>query len=172
MLDSRLGETIGEYLVLKLGQELRDQGHNLTGALISSLEYKVRATALTVTVDFLSNNYGEYLNAGVPASRIPYTPGGTRRGGSSKYIGALIRYVERRMGLRGREAVGVAFAIARAHKREGMPTRASYRFSRNNRRTGWVDAVLKQESVQVDEMVQDFVGRQLEILITEFVKAA
>lgn len=171
MLD-RLGKILGDYLILKLGQELKEQGHNLTGDLIASLEYRVRSFAGRMVVEFLSNDYGAYLNTGVPASRIPYTPGGKRRGGKSQYIQGLIRYVERRMGLRGREAVGVAFAIARAHKREGMPTRASFRFSSNQRRTGWVDVILKQEEQEIEGQVRDFVGRELEILFTNFIKQA
>jgi len=171
MLD-RLGKILGEYLVIKLGQELREQGHSLTGALIESLEYRVRSFAGRMVVEFLSNDYGAYLNAGVPASRIPYTAGGKRRGGKSLYIQGLIRYVERRMGLRGREAVGVAFAIARAHKREGMPTRGSYQYSRNGRRTGWVDVILKQEEQEIERQVREFVGREMEILISNFIKQA
>lgn len=166
---AKLGIILGDYLVQKLGQELRDQGHSLTGDLITSLEYRVRETATGVTVEFIANQYGEYLNTGVSASRIPYTPRGPRRGGTSQYIQALIRYVERRMGLRGKEATGVAFAIARAHKREGMPTRASYRFSKNNRRTGWVDVVLKQEENKIQETVTEFVGRELEALFVNFI---
>lgn len=171
MLD-KLGKILGDYLVLKLGQELRSQGHSLTGDLIASLEYRVRSFAGRMVVEFLANDYGAYLNTGVPASRIPYTLRGRRRGGTSLYIQGLIRYVERRMGLRGREAVGVAFAIARAHKREGMPTRASYRFSRNGRRTGWVDVILKQEEAEIERQVREFVGRELDILFSNFIKQA
>ena len=54
MLD-KLGTILGDYLVLKLGQELTDQGHKLTGALIASLEYRIRTTATGMTVDFLAN---------------------------------------------------------------------------------------------------------------------
>jgi hypothetical protein len=169
---NKLGTILGDYLTAKLGQELRDQGHSLTGDLIASLEYRVRASAGGVAIDFLANQYGEQLNTGVPANRIPYTPRGPRRGGTSKYIQALIRYVERRMGLRGKEATGVAFAIARAHAREGMPTRASYRFSANRRRTGWVDVVLKNNESEIERMVQEFVGAQLEVLLTQFIRQA
>jgi hypothetical protein len=171
MLD-KLGKVLGDYLRIKLGQELRDQGHNLTGDLITSLEYRVRTTVGGIIVEFLSNNYGAYLNTGIPAYRIPYTPGGRRRGGTSMYIQGLIRYVERRIGLRGREAVGVAFAIARAHKREGMPTQASHRFSKNGRRTGWIDAVLKGEEKEIDRQVREFVGRELDVLFSNFFKQA
>lgn len=166
---AKLGHILGDYLVQRLGRELRDQGHSLTGDLIQSLEYKVRENATGVGIDFLANQYGEYLNTGVPASRIPYKPGGPKRGGTSKYIQALIRYVERRMGLRGKEATGVAFAIARRHSREGMPTRASYRFSKNSRRTGWVDVVIENETEKIEQTVTEFVGRELEALFFKFV---
>jgi len=171
MLD-KLGKVLGDYLIVKLGQELRDQGHNLTGDLIGSLEYRVRSSTGKMVVEFLANDYGVYLNTGVSASRIPHSPRGRRRGGTSLYIQGLIRYAERRMGLRGREAVGVAFAIARAHKREGMPTSASYRYSKNKRRTGWVDAILKQEEAEIERVVREFVGRELDILLTNFIRQA
>lgn len=169
---SKLADILGQFLVLKLGKELADQGHRLTGSLIESLEYKVREKTAGVVVEFFVNEYGVYLNNGIPASRIPYTPGGKRRGGTSQYIQALIRYVERRMGLRGKEATGVAFAIARAHKREGMPTRGSFRYSKNGRRTGWVDAVLAEQAGVIDEMITEFMGRELNTLISNFIKQA
>lgn len=167
MLD-KLGKILGDYLVLKLGQELTDQGHKLTGALIASLEYQVRTTTTGMVVDFLANEYGEKLNTGIPASQIPKYPSA----GYLKLVFELTRYVERRMGLRGGLAKKVAGRIVRAWGREGMPTRASYRFSKNNRRTGWVDVILKQESDEIERMVSDFVGRQLEIVFSNFIKQA
>ena len=168
--NTQLGAVLGEYLRNRLGQELLAQGHRLTGELISSLEYKIQTTANGLTLDFFASEYGTYLNTGVPASRIPYTPG--RRGGgggTSAYIQGLIRYTQRRMGLRGKEAVSAAFAIARKHKREGMPTRASFRFSSNNRRTGWVDIILEQDEQKINDIVQDWVGRELELLVSNFI---
>lgn len=167
MLD-KLGKILGDYLVLKLGQELADQGHKLTGALIASLEYQVRTTATGMVVDFLANEYGEKLNTGIPASQIPKYPSA----GYLKLVLELTRYVERRMGLRGGLAKKVAGRIVRAWGREGMPTRASYRFSKNGRRTGWVDVILKQESDEIERQVRDFVGRQLEIVFSNFIKQA
>jgi len=167
-----LGNILGQFLVAKLGQELTDQGHRLTGSLIASLEYQVTEKVAGVTIDFLVDEYGVYLNSGVKASRIPYSRSSGKSGRKSAYIQGLIRYVERRMGLRGREGIGVAFAIARAHRREGMPTSASYRFSKNTRRTGWADAVAANEAGAISEMVAEFVDRQISILLTEYIKAA
>lgn len=168
---NKLGVILGEYLRQRLGRELADQGHRLSGELVSSLEYKVQTTANGLTLDFFASEYGVYLNAGVPANRIPYTAG--RRGsggrGTSAYIQGLIRYVQRRMGLRGKEGVSVAFAIARKHKREGMPTAASYRFSNNARRTGWVDVILEQSEGRINEIVQEWIGNELELLISNYV---
>lgn len=168
MLDSRLGTTIGDYLIFKLGRELVDQGHRLSGDLIRSLEFKVRTQAANLVIDFLSNEYGEELNTGVPASKIPRYP-------SVEYlrlVQALTRYATRRMGLRGKAAKRAGHAIVRAWQREGKPTRASYRFSKNGRRTGWVDYTLLNEEDTISEFVEDFVGVELEILITDFVKQA
>lgn len=169
-VNAQLGTVLGEYLRNRLGKELFAQGHRLTGELISSLEYKVQTAANGLTLDFFASEYGAYLNTGVPANRIPYSPG--RRGGgggTSAYIQGLIRYTQRRMGLRGKEAVSAAFAIARKHKREGMPTRASFQFSSNSRRTGWVDIILDEDEQKINTIVQEWVGRELELLVSNFI---
>ena len=168
-LDKRIGDAIGGWLIVRLGQELTEQGHNLSGELIKSLEYQVRENAKGITISFLSSEYGEYVNRGVAADRVPFGGG---RGGTSKYIQGLIRFVERRMNLKGKEATSVAFAIARSHKREGMPTRGSYQYSRNGRRTGWVDTILTDDEQKIKDFVSDWVFQSVQILLFEYVKKA
>ena len=163
-----LFRSIGDYLLFKLGKELTDQGHRLSGNLIRSLEYKVRTKTQDLILEFLANEYGEELNTGVPASKIPRYP-------SLEYLRLvrdLARYATQRMGLRGKAAKSAGHAIVRAWQREGKPTRASYRFSKNGRRTGWVDYTLLNEEETINEFIEDFVGRELELLITEFIKQA
>lgn len=162
-----LARQLGDYLIDKLRTEFVRQGHNLTGSLVASLEFKVSLLRGGFSIQFLANDYGVALNTGVPAERIPYTPGGARRGGTSKYIQGLIRFVQRRMQLRGKEATSAAFAIARKHAREGMPTRSSYRYSQNSRRTGWIDEVLKVNEVEAAKMVQDWAAEQMELIIIQ-----
>lgn len=164
------GRIIGDWLKIRLANELRNQGHNLTGALITSLETKVEQSGQTLVIQMWGNDYGEIVNKGVPAARIPYTPGGPKRGGTSKFIQALIRYAERRMGLQGKEAISAAFAIARKQKREGMPTRNSYQYSNNGRRTGWVDAALSENEAELNAFVDEWVSREVTLLIENFVK--
>ena len=165
-----LSKSIGDYLLGKLRVEFVQQGHNLSGSLITSLEVVVVPVNNGFALQFLANDYGVILNNGVSAERIPYSPTPARRGGTSKYIQALIRYAQRRMQLRGKEATSAAFAIARKHAREGMPTRGSYRFSKNNRRTGWVDAVLEANQSEAEKMVQDWAINEFELLIENFTK--
>lgn len=168
MDNSQLGTVLGEYLLPRLAKELLDQGHRLSGDLISSLEYKIKASTSVLAIDFLANAYGAAVNTGVPASSIPYTPGRRGGGGTSAYIQALIRYVQRRMGLQGKEATSVAFAIARKHSREGMPTGSSYEFSNNSRRTGWIDQILSDDEEKISEIVQEWVAQQFKVLIVNY----
>lgn len=167
---SELHSVLGAFLIEKLRAEFIAQGHNLSGALVESIESKVEATAGGFAVRFYANDYGVIVNTGVSAERIPYSPGGARRGGQSKYIQALIRYAQRRMNLRGKEATSAAFAIARKHAKEGMPTRDSSRYSTNGRRTGWVDAVLAANEAEAVQIIEVWAAAQIEILITNFAK--
>ncbi len=160
----KVAETVATYLIVKLRRELDAQGHTLTGALEQSLEASVISTVWTAVIQISGNAYGAPLNTGVPAERIPYS-GRTGRGGRSAYIQGLVANVERRMNLRGREAVGVAFAIANRHRVEGMPTRDSYRYSRNGRRTRWIEQTVEDESAFIESTVGEWVRAQIEIML-------
>lgn len=166
MLD-RATRIIGNYILDRIREEFVQQGHNLSGDFGRSLEYTVRETAAGLVISFLGNDYGEYVNRFLPAQKVPYTPGGPKRGGKSQYIQGLIRYVERRMALRGKEAVSVAFAIARKHAKEGRPTRGSYRFSRNGRRFAFVEEVIEKD--ETIRFIQEAVQTEFEVLIQNFV---
>jgi len=153
-----------------LVKELHAQGHHLTGALERSIQYEVRREAGRVTAIMTANDYGIFMEFGVPASRIPY--GGKRRGGGggkSKYIQGLVRFFELR-GVHGREALSAAFATARKQKREGMPTRGSYAFSSNNRRTGFVRNTLEQYLPKITEIVGREAGAVVDLVIAETIK--
>ena len=166
--NSKAAQVIGDYILQRLRTEIKDQGHELTGSLSRSLEYVVEQRVQGLLLTFFGNDYGAPLNTGVTAARIPYTPG-VARAPVSKYIQGLIRFVELRMNLRGKEAVSVAFAIARTHKREGMPTRGSYRFSQNGRRTRWVDSVIDDDRATIEAFISNEVANEFEVLITNFV---
>lgn len=112
------------------------QGHNLTGRLKGSFETVSKPSPNGIQADILVEGYGQFVDQGVKANRIPYS-GRSGRGGKSKYIEGLKDFFIRR-GRGATEALRAAFATAAKHRREGMPTRASYRFSRNGKRTDFI----------------------------------
>lgn len=143
----------------RLVDELQRQGHHLTGALESSITYKVTEDAIGVTAVMFAVDYGLVVEFGVPASRIPFG-GRSGRGGRSKYIQGLFRFFQLR-GLNEREALGAAFATAHVHKREGMPSRGSYAFSQNGRRTAFIRGSLEQYL----PILKDTIGRESGFII-------
>lgn len=161
MLSPAVGTVIGDYLIGQIALMLSRKGHNLTGDLIKSLEFKVRTYADGLTLEFFSNEYGHYLNAGIPPSRIPYTPGRRRGQGSSgstsKFIQGLIRYAQRRFGLRGREAISAAFGMATNMKRRGLTA------------SRWLDEILEEQEEVITRLVEKWAGEELEKLVVSYV---
>lgn len=167
-LDLRITmEEISAYTIRYLKEELEQQGHKLTGNLENSLEAIVTDTGKMWTSEVMWEAYGGAVNNGVKADRIPYSPGSGAK--HSKYIAGLIRFVElRRMAPAGsKEAVRIAFAIARKHKQEGMPTRGSYRFSQNGRRMLAVQFAVGKAWPGIVEGIEKNAGEAIEKLLSE-----
>lgn len=144
-----------------LRKELKAQGHNLTGRLSESLEYDIETRPGFVIASMECEDYGLVMEFGVPAERIPYTPG-SGGGGTSKYIQGLIRFWNLK-GVTGREGVRAAFATAAKHKREGMPTRASFAFSSTGARTGFASTVIERDLELIGRILEEKTGATLEI---------
>ena len=155
--------TAMEELRKRLVVELQRQGHRLTGALEDSIQYDVTSDVDTITAVMTALDYGLVVEFGVPASRIPFGGKGSG-GGTSKYIQGLVRFFELR-GLESREALSAAFATARVHKREGMPSRGSYAFSENGRRTGFVQNTLEQYLPILTGEISRESGRIVDLII-------
>jgi hypothetical protein len=156
-----LAKTIAELVQSRLRAEIVAQGHKLTGNLIRSVSYEIQRTGGDITIVFEMEDYGNILDKGVPASRIPY---GTYTGAKvSKYIQGLKRYARLRFRVSDKEALRIAFAIANKHKYggNGMPTRASYRFSKTGKRTDFVGDTIRDVSKEIEK----YLGRiEFEIL--------
>jgi hypothetical protein len=121
--------------IKKFQANIDAQGHNLTGRLKGSFETVTTSTNSGIKADIMVEGYGQFVDQGVKAARIPYS-GRSGRGGKSKYIEGLERVLYQTRPGFATEALRAAFATAAKHRREGMPTRASYRFSRNGKRLG------------------------------------
>jgi len=142
----------GRIAVKELREQILLQGHRLTGSLIKS----ARANSVVVNEDsavvrILLNDYGVPLNTGVPAPRIPY---GSYTGARvSKYIQGLKRFAKLRFRVTDKQALGIAFAIANKHKKEGMPTANSFRFSKNGMRTRYIEQTIKNITKDIEKLI-------------------
>lgn len=144
-------------LILALASELIDQGHKNTGSLINSLEGRIQDDPNGFDVSIWANKYAHYLDKGVKANRIPYS--GRSGGGRSQYIQALIAYF-RQKGAADPKAA--AFATANKHKKEGMPTRRSYRFSSTGKRKGFIKEALNKRETIINKRLTDLASKKLD----------
>ena len=161
-----VGERIGiimDFMEVQIGSEFIGQGHNNRGSLIRGFETRVIIFPGIIAGELLMDEYGLILNDGVKPNRIPYQRGSGR--GNSKYITALKAYV-RSKGL----PEGVAYAIANKQKQEGMPTRASFRFSRTGKRTGAIDIAVKRHAPEIERDVSEAGEISIEVGLDEIIK--
>ena len=166
-LFEQLAAQVGEVVKLALKTSYRLQGHYLTGALSKSIDYNVNATVNGATIEFLMLDYGVIQDRGVSAANIPYS-GRTGRGGRSAYIEGLKTFARLRFGVDEKEAERIAFAIATKHKREGMPTAASYRYSQTGKRTGAIDAALDESDAEIQRLINVAMEEYINVI---FIKA-
>lgn len=146
--------------------EWRKQGHELTGQAVRNISTVQVPFAGGIRIEGYVPDYMAYLNAGISKDRIPYTPNsGAPR---SKYIEGLKEYAKKRMGASDKEALGIAFAIASKHKREGMPTRASARFSQTGKRTGFIEVALLSKEQEIEQVIREGVETLFDTQIRTF----
>jgi hypothetical protein len=167
-MDQKAIDKFQNALTKEIIKEFVNQGHSLTGAFEESIEFNTIEETDSLTQQVLVNFYGSYLDNGVNASNIPYSRGSGA--GKSAYISALTRYATLRMGLQGKEAQSAAFAIATNHKKHGMPSPGSYQYSKNSRRTTWVDNVLAESANLINKFANELSDSIIEISINNLLK--
>jgi len=148
----KLQQTLSEILM----DEWESQGHSMTGKVVKEIEYQIKQDATSLTLLGLAPFYGNIIAAGVKPARIPYS-GRSGRGGVSKYIQGLQNYVKARMNISDdRKSLGIAFAIANTHKKEGMPTNRSYSFSTTGKRKDWIEEAFRKNEDRITEAVREW----------------
>lgn len=145
-----LMQQVSLFIDGKLKEEFVGQGHHLTGAFEGSLHGTVLNTGMKTQLRGQMASYGIFVNTGVNASRIPYNEGSGA--GTSKYITALINYWKLR-GLNEKEATRAAFATAKTHKKEGMPSAGSYMFSSTGQRKSFITIVKTESGPEVNKQM-------------------
>ena len=165
----KLADDIAQMAIDAVANEWKAQGHNLTGAAIKNMETVIHTETDKIIIEGFVPDYMAINNQGVPANKIPYYPGSGRK--TSKYIDGLIEYAKKRMGKSDKEAKSVAFAIASKHKREGMPTKGSVRFSTTGKRTGFIEQALDKNSQKFIELIEAAIRFSVEATIESFYKS-
>lgn len=167
ILQTTIVQQIANLSIQAVAIQWKAQGHNLTGNAIQQLETRI-VTGADIVIQGYVVDYMANINAGVTAANIPYSPGSGAR--SSKYIAGLIDYVKRRMGKSDREAKSIAFAIASKHKREGMPSKASARFSSTGKRTGFIEVALDGVEPELAQLIEQGVEESINFVLESFFK--
>jgi hypothetical protein len=165
----KLADEISVLAISVVANEWRAQGHELSGSAVRQMETFVRMEINTLIIEGLVPNYMAINNQGVPSNRIPYYPGSGNK--TSKYISGLIDYVQRRMGKSEKEAKGIAFAIASKHKKEGMPTKTSSKYSKTGKRTGFIEQALDKNSQKFVELIENAITFSVEATIESYYKS-
>lgn len=158
-------EQVAKFFQNELKNEHIAQGHKLTGSFVNSINYEVLSDVNTITILLKYAEYGRYLETGVSAAKIPF---GTKTGKKvSQYIEALRSWAT----LRGfTNPLGAAFAIAKTHKKEGMPSKGSYKFSNNGRRTDFQSFVLKSNKSFLEDFISQDVAQQLTTQLFDLIR--
>lgn len=150
-------ETVGKYIIDKIRERSQTQGHTLTGKFEAGLSYRIERDGNIISIIGIDESeVGKYVDTPTPASRIPFSPGSGAK--QSKFIDGLKGYAMARFGLSGKEALGAAFGMAYKMKKEGKPTRGSYQFSSNGRRTGVITDTLRTEKDNIGKLINAEVG--------------
>lgn len=158
-----------DYLIKRaIAIEWKRQGHDLTGKAIQDIDSVIRRIPGGEVIDYYIADYMAYNNSGVLDTKIPYTRGSGKK--KSKYIAGLTEYVKKRMRKSEREAQSIAFAIASRHKKEGMPTKASSRFSKSGKRTGFIEIALDDIEPKLAALIEQGVEESINFVLESFFK--
>ena len=159
---------IGALTVEAIKVSFRFQGHRLTGNLEKSIGYKVVLDSRGARILIVMEDYGVIQDQGISAQNIPF--GGTGSSAKSKYIQGLADFAQKRFFVDIKEATSIAFAIANVHKREGMQTRASSRFSRSGKRRGAIKEALDDTQEEREALIEKALSMAIKVTFEQVLK--
>lgn len=158
---------------LELQSTLEKQGYGTKekSKLQQTMSYEIELVATTIVASMYMEDYFVYVENETPPESIPFS--GTRKGSgakTSKYIQGLYTYWRRKRGLRPKEALRASFATAHVHKKKGRPNSNSKRFSKNGKRTGFIENTLKAIEGRVFDILERRVGSAIELTFTRMLE--
>lgn len=137
-----------------LKKELRAQGHYLTGALEQSIQSQQISSGNKSVIEMSALDYADDLFEGVPPEHI-----------DESNIAGLIKYAEKRFGYSGKQAIKAAVAIARKHRKEGMPTKNSYNYSSTGERLFANEEAFDKNQSEFDQLLESGVSQEIDQFI-------
>jgi len=145
----------GADIVAEMRRVLKDQGHYLTGALDASFGYRiVKKASGEFEIEVYALSYAKALQTGVKPEDVNYT------------LTQIIQYFRRR-GLNVKEAISAGIATQKVHKRVGIPTKASARFSKTGRRTGFITEAYKNVRTRVNDELEDGLNKAFRVEVAD-----
>jgi len=152
---------LAALLVQEMRQQIRIANHIMTGSLMDSVESKILSTITGRKIEIWLNDYGIALDQGVPPENIPFTdPSG--RGGRSKYIEGLQRFAQLKLGITdNRESLSIAFAIAKKHKKVGMPVAGPTKF---------IEKTLEATEQEIEQFAEQWAEAVFEAKIEQIIE--
>lgn len=154
-----------QTIVKEARMQLVSQGHKDSGELINSVGARVKelSDGLLGEISFLE--YGLAQDTGIKANKIPYKEGSGA--GRSKYIDALTAWVKRK-GIEGdsKKAKGIAFAIAKTHKKVGMHSKGG-RFAPEKQ--GWFSGTINKLEPSIESAIGLALGNNIGALMDTLV---
>ena len=172
LIDTALLTAVTEvmsYVRTVIRKELEDQGHKLTGALSRDIEVKIKKTEAIIWGSVFMLPYFEYVDRRTEAENIPYSRGSGA--GKSKVIEGLERFFRLR-GLDAKEALSASFGTVNKWKKEGRPTKNSFRFSKNGRRTGFIEASIERIEKEVQGVFESEADDRVSLAILRALQRA
>jgi hypothetical protein len=142
------------HLQLDLKTELRAQGHYLTGALEQSIHSKQTTSGNKSVSEMEALDYADDLFEGVAPEHI-----------DESNIAGLIEYAKKRFGYSGNKAIKAAIAIARKHRKEGNPTKASYQFSSTGERLFANEEAYDKNQAEYSSFLESGVSSEIDLFI-------
>lgn len=140
---------IEKHLKKQMQFELEFQQHKATGKLVRSCSVESSSNIEQLEFTGYAEDYGGYVSEG------------RRRGVKGVPIRALINWVMiKGMASDEKKAKGIAFAIQKTIKEEGIPTRKSMGLAA--RRTQWIDHVLTDSEQFVNDKFSELYGNEIE----------
>lgn len=137
----------------KVIEQFALQGHQLTGEFEKSIEMAYGVDSIEAS----AYKYGNYVNLGVKASEIKHPFASDRIDGLTQFVKL------RNMSSDDEEAISIAYAIAYKHSTEGMPTEKSKQFSKNGKRTEFINDVFDDA---MDAAIMELISEEFTINVT------